>query len=1429
MRRRRFRKAAAVILSAALVLPSAAQAEAVRAAQVEVLSDGFDTGAEETETEAVSGTVPETGETSAEEIEVFTDEETEETAGASSESGGKNRSMEVFSDGANAVSVAEVQVRIDALPTVDEAAFMNGEMLAEAYEQVQSTYDVYMALTEEQKAEITGAEIFESLFGVFNTMVNTLEVEEQYDDILIPGETYWFDLSQENLPGRICDGSLDYETTVLPDITLTWTPFTYAGTVNAYVLNSSSSGVLNATELASKATDSDSQYGYTYAHSLFISDYNLMRFTSWDTWNNVALVFGRNCEKNGITYKLRLPTMGSAYIGEGDTERGTPQNNEWDTILDKGEYIKNCVDDLASRGQDTTTEHTQQRALRGQSYARMWGHISKLSEAGNMNFRPVLELPSTDELSSDGIKVITINLNGGKVGTTKTAVDDFVNLVVSVDGFTAPSSTGLSRPNDNSGSYFTWLGDDGKLYKSNSSVPSTVNSLTALWELAAPTITEQPKNEEINAGNTVTFSIKASGVPFPTYQWQINKDGINWEDIEDAINSNYVIKVASFDMNDWQYRCVVTNSEGIATSHAATLTVKRPPEQIPEIKINYADETLTGFVNGENYSITIDDNIISIKGDDSFRIDSKWFGKSLSIVRKGDGFITADSEPQSLLIPARPVAPTVGVSYTEETLSTTSDQEWATSGQNVQKWESCSKDMKATAFGWNGTEEVTVRFRTPATESAFVSAEQELTIPTRPATPGDPTVSSRTDLAITVEAVDGQEYRLDDGDWKTAQSESITFENLTAGQRYTIYTRKQATASQFASGTNSVSVTTKASAGEAPSVRTSTVTANSVTLPENQAWEYSADKTSWSGNNTFIGLNASTKYTFYVRVKETDKAMPSEMAAVTVYTAAAKPAEGEGYAVGYTEETLTITDGYEVNTAEAFNGDSIQPNGKIEPGTTYYIRLAEAAGDDSLMIPASEVLAFTLKARPAAPSGLQGVNETYKGDGDGKITGVSSAMEYQKDGAANWTDCTGNEIIGLASGIYFVRIKATDNEFASLPMEVEIKAGVERTYTLNITAPVFDSVREGYGKQDAKALTIASTGNSDTTITSVSLSGEGAEAFTLNKTSGITISAGETDNTTYTIQPNTGLSTGTYTATVIVSYQNQATASAEVSFKVLRRWEPSRPTDGLHPDSNGDLWYYKDGSVDKTFEGMVTYDGSQFYVKDGKVQKIDGLKLVNETWYFLTQGRLQTQHTGLVQYDGEWFYVTKGILDTTISGVIPYDGGEFVFTQGRLIQELNGLWLNPGDHTWYFIANGQVQRSYTGLALYDGHWFHVVNGIFDQTYTGLVIYNNAWFYVTKGELDTTISGVVPYNGGTFIFTAGRLANEANGLWLNPKDKKWYFASNGQIQTQYTGVAMYDNECFYIRKGTLASDYTGTIQYNGATFRVQAGQLYEQTK
>lgn len=170
--------------------------------------------------------------------------------------------------------------------------------------------------------------------------------------------------------------------------------------------------------------------------------------------------------------------------------------------------------------------------------------------------------------------------------------------------------------------------------------------------------------------------------------------------------------------------------------------------------------------------------------------------------------------------------------------------------------------------------------------------------------------------------------------------------------------------------------------------------------------------------------------------------------------------------------------------------------------------------------------------------------------------------------------------------------------------------------------------------------------------------------------------------------------------------------------------------------------------------------------------------------------------------DGVYRYYIDGEFQEEFVGIVDYAGERFFVTNGVLCSDANGL--NMYDDEWYFLSSGQIQRSYTGLALYDGEWFYIVNG----------------------KLDDTVTGLVPYDGGMFLFIEGRLAKEVNGLWQNfVDDNQWYFLALGQVQTQHTGVAMYDGAFFYVRNGVLAADYNGTIEYDGATFNVVAGQLY----
>ena len=92
----------------------------------------------------------------------------------------------------------------------------------------------------------------------------------------------------------------------------------------------------------------------------------------------------------------------------------------------------------------------------------------------------------------------------------------------------------------------------------------------------------------------------------------------------------------------------------------------------------------------------------------------------------------------------------------------------------------------------------------------------------------------------------------------------------------------------------------------------------------------------------------------------------------------------------------------------------------------------------------------TAKTTPAAPTTAAAVDCTTADNNDGKLTGVTTAMEYKKSDAADWTAGTDRDITGLAPGTYYVRVKATDTTLASDNQELTIKGFISYTVTFKV-------------------------------------------------------------------------------------------------------------------------------------------------------------------------------------------------------------------------------------------------------------------------------------------------------------------------------------------------------------------------------------------
>ena len=293
-----------------------------------------------------------------------------------------------------------------------------------------------------------------------------LTVEKRVDEqfTLTPGGRYYFDLSALGIPGTV-NSTLDGGTQT--DGTLHYVPFTYVGTVDAYSLDS--------------AADTDT---ISYEHSLFIANYNVTHFVSWDALDKQGLIFGKTYSSGSIDYTMRAPSAGTAYNGHYG-ESGIPANNEWDTILKKSGqdsednttgYIKNWWP-MASWGQDTWSNDTWSRTFRGYTSAHFcYGHPATGS-IEDLGFRPVLELPT--DLAADSLKIVELRTGEFMPGEQQ----NWINIIVKKgESFKAPSAEGLPLSDGISADTPMWWVDENlNFYKPGDTVPADVSALTALW------------------------------------------------------------------------------------------------------------------------------------------------------------------------------------------------------------------------------------------------------------------------------------------------------------------------------------------------------------------------------------------------------------------------------------------------------------------------------------------------------------------------------------------------------------------------------------------------------------------------------------------------------------------------------------------------------------------------------------------------------------------------------------------------------------------------------------------------------------------------------------------------------------------------------------------------------------------------------------
>ncbi len=260
---------------------------------------------------------------------------------------------------------------------------------------------------------------------------------------------------------------------------------------------------------------------------------------------------------------------------------------------------------------------------------------------------------------------------------------------------------------------------------------------------------------------------------------------------------------------------------------------------------------------------------------------------------------------------------------------------------------------------------------------------------------------------------------------------------------------------------------------------------------------------------------------------------------------------------------------------------------------------------------------------------------------------------------------------------------------------------------------------------------------------------------------------------------------------------------------------------GLHKDSSGNWYYYTNGIIDTSKNGLFQNTYGWWYVKAGKIDfTYTGMAQNSYGWWYVKAGKVDMTYTGLATNNYGTWYMKKGKLDTSVSGFVSVGSTWAVLNKGKVDTTKTGLYQNK--YGWWYVNKGKVDMTYTGMAQNSYGWWYVKAGKIDMTYTGLATNNYGTWYMKKGKLDTSVSGFVSVGSTWAVLKNGKVDTATTGMYQNKYG--WWYVNKGKVDLTYTGLAKNNYGTWYMKNGKLDTTYTGMVQNGSEWVYVSKGKL-----
>ena len=265
------------------------------------------------------------------------------------------------------------------------------------------------------------------------------------------------------------------------------------------------------------------------------------------------------------------------------------------------------------------------------------------------------------------------------------------------------------------------------------------------------------------------------------------------------------------------------------------------------------------------------------------------------------------------------------------------------------------------------------------------------------------------------------------------------------------------------------------------------------------------------------------------------------------------------------------------------------------------------------------------------------------------------------------------------------------------------------------------------------------------------------------------------------------------TAVITATSSNGKTAGCTVTVKQKDTYTGLR-------DVNGTLTYFTNGQADKTYTGFVSYAGNNYYVINGVVD---------------------TSYTN-VTYDGkDWLYVENGKVRYDYTGIRPNENGWWRIENGKVNFYYTGVAEN--ENGWWRIEGGKVNFDYNGIAENENGWWKIEGGKVNFDYTGVAENENGWWRIEGGKVNFDYYGVAENENGWWKIEGGKVNFDYTGIAEN--ENGWWRIENGKVNFNFTGVASNENGEFYIENGKVDFSKNGSYVYSGVRYNIINGWAY----